>query len=761
MNSASGISGFVGGIARGISSTFFAVFAPSRIDVGNVFDKYAIPRSDETLEPEQGATDQFWSAIHEHRQVWVTGRSGAGKTTFALAMVQFFGRHVDRRNTQLKSTIISGTRLEGFHDFRSALVDCVSNSATRDAGWLRSFAARRLISSEPFLVVIDDVDCISDSVRTDVAKFIRTNPNHRIVFVSSSRPSEHEKENCSEIEIQDWDQARAKQYIQQRVKSRPRRKPLISNLHNLNIFKERLSAFEWKSLVDTYLADRIYEVFHPKQISGIAEYALTKSLLKIEFDNTPIGWKEGVRRTGRLALGLMKRRRMEFALNELDIDEDSKKTLMSKLFRQKGDHLCFAASSYQALLAGAYLVMFWDEAMPELQDDSSTELVWSSLFNCACVFAEGNDIQKGNLQACFTELARRMPAAFQRRSPRIRATATNLPSLNESAILMSKLRSYFDSVGVDFDSACTALGKLALNMALGGRSIFSDSDAEMLLGKKDWRLVRSKMEKPMSGSLEQDLPLVKQGLLFRAGPLIQFSHRKWQDFLCGKFLGEHWASHKRHISESDLSRKTLREMCLKARAFIVPELLDEVESWIEAPPAPNVVIHEQDRVNGTELLELEFDTLSSNEALGRITASQKARLEELTTLRSAHLFAKVSEEAVSERLTEERHKKAIKNLIDLKNKKLDSQWATSHDVEFDSLASSEALGRILAEEKVRLDKLTKIRDLAVFPKSQESLAAEKQIEDRQNNVLSALRLLRNTIRAEDNSKTKAGGSDNS
>jgi len=566
-----------------------------------LFSRERIPAAPEGLiEPAADSVRQFVNAMNGSRKLLLTGRSGSGKTTLAIEMHR---KLVDGRERTLHPAMpvfVRLPRLTQSKDLVTSFVDLVSHYVASNGSRFRHLIAKRMIAGGSLLMILDDLDYLDCHGFRRLQEFIQSQSRHYFVCIVSEKPkSSSFWDEFDSMHLLDWDAVTAKTYIRNRVPNKVNCDTLLYHLDALEIFKRKRSALEWKCLVDTYNEGRIFELFHPKGFYGNVEYGIQKNYLRIVIENLGLDFTDCIRQVGGLALRLLKQGESGFEPGESAVSPKFLQALKPRLFKEYGSLYAFAESPQQVLLAGAYIALFEKEARQDMQDDLATNLIWTPVYNSACVYTSKERTHQ--IHEFFCKLASRSPvkAGENPISPDLEkresgghsdSVAQDEPrwDVEDYGIIESQVRSRLLASGIEYIHGIKTLGHLSLKLATERRMFFHAEEAEQVMNKDVWERLRPKRSGSRTGVAETEpsIEVLESGLLMERQGRLNFIHNRLQTFLAGTYLGEFWPSARIDLRGNPLENALLMDAYRFALCYMSKEQASELKDAFQRNQAP-------------------------------------------------------------------------------------------------------------------------------------------------------------------------------
>jgi energy-coupling factor transporter ATP-binding protein EcfA2 len=334
---------------------------------------------------------QFVSTVRHKKQVVLMGRSGSGKTTFALEMCRRYLTTGAEQPTRQIPVFVRLSLASRFNGLSSMVVHLVSQSVGTCYPFRRQWLARRMLDKGELFLVFDEIDYLGIRGRDELKEFASRSGGNSFLYIVSKRAYPHDfLDNVSGITMPEWETDEVEEYIRGRIKEEPKRRELIHEFKKgRGIFRQHLTPLEWKHLVDLYLEGRSLEALSRQGPEDALVFELLDRYFHAVLKTSEIEYTEAIREFGRLSLMLIKRGRSSFALAEAEdagVRESHLRRLTGKVFEGRGTAFAFVHPNHQVFFAGKYLGQFWSEARTDLEGSEVKALIWAAVCSCAGQF---------------------------------------------------------------------------------------------------------------------------------------------------------------------------------------------------------------------------------------------------------------------------------------------------------------------------------------------------------------------------------------
>jgi hypothetical protein len=591
------------------------------------------------VKPSDDVLKEFREMFSGNACLLLTGRSGCGKTTFAIGMLREYSTKPRNGSYQIPVFAPLSKTERPNSDYFTRIV---AHKFFGNQSWLGHCAAKSLISTGSLLWIFDDLDYLDRGGYAVLEKFMERFEKNAFLCIVRKRPGKKDSiwDKFGEFSLPEWPADKAIVYITNRITDpEVNRQLLLRKLEPSETLGRSLLAMEWCGVVDVFLNGCIFDIFWPVDYDGPVGFKIAVDYLNIIIKSSGVVSSEAFETLGALALRLLKCQRRTFSPREVDIDRSCLDNLVDKkLFEKCDGDLAFVGGPKQTILASIYLAQFWSTAKADIDGPDSGELAWTSLYNCTSQFIATEHAKE--LRAVFCKLANPfrkegIPTAKSDDDSAIDA-APSQPFANtaELGILESSVRASIDKLDIKSLEEINSLGRFSLRLIKDNRKSFTPEEAKMDLGEEMWQKVHGRY---YAAEAAIDKPSEMQSgseLFTRHNGTMEFTHTRQQCFLAGRYLGMNWPEAHKNPIGPDTDSAVLTDVALIAIGFIPMELADEFMSRTNEllNPEANALLADK-YSRREEELNKRFFALATREAAGSITPDEMKELQDLDCLR--------------------------------------------------------------------------------------------------------------------------------
>jgi hypothetical protein len=226
--------------------------------MGNAFP----PQAAACIGPSEALVERFEEVIAKKRKLMLTGRSGSGKTTFAMEMHRRYLSGESEAPAKQTPVLVRLSRVRSGAGIACSVLDQIAQDIGAAGLFRGRFRAKRMLSRGSLLLILDDLEYLDRQGLQELERFIRGWERNSYLCLVNEPPNHSFWEGIERITMPDWEPADVETYIRARISDSSKASGLIDHLTEVGALARGLTPVEWRFIVDAYLEGRIYELFH-------------------------------------------------------------------------------------------------------------------------------------------------------------------------------------------------------------------------------------------------------------------------------------------------------------------------------------------------------------------------------------------------------------------------------------------------------------------------------------------------------------------